>query len=268
MLISTPTEETVYAGPPIPPVPLKVGEVPDADLATAEANVRRFLVNVFGFMVVALGVSALFAAYVDQYRESLNSSLASQLIYLLVGGLLLAAGFISHHIEKMPASVAIATLLGYSASQGALLGFVYRSAYSESLAPVYIGIALVFACMSAYGLSFGVDLTWVRSLLIGSGVALLVSYVMQTEIGISVVAAVTIFVVSVLMLALAGFHRDFLRDLPDSFDNDPGSLKAAAVGALQIYLDLIVIVIVIIQARWIQSAIDDDRSQELEKFKP
>lgn len=263
-----PPIETVYAGPPVPPAPLKVGEAPAADLAAAEADARRFLMQVFGFLVGALAISALFAAYIDQYRESLASPLASQIIYLLIGGLLIVAGLISHKIEKMPASVAIATLIAYSGIQGALLGFAYRAAYSESLAPVYLGIAGVFAAICVYGWRADVDLTTVRSFLIGCGLAFVVAMGMRTVAALSLVAEITIFVVSVLMLALAGYHREFLRDLPGSFDDDRGRRKAAAVGALQIYLDLIVIVIVIIQFRWLTSAVEDDRSRELEKFKP
>lgn len=264
----TPPTETVYAGLPVPPAPLKVGEAPDVDVAAAEADVRRFLVQVFGFIAGALAISALFAAYVDQYRESLAAPLASQIIYLLIGGLLIVAGVISHKIEKMPASVAIATLIAYSGIQGALLGFAYRAAYSESLAPVYLGTAALFAGMSLYGCRAEIDLTTVRSFLIGCGLAFAVAFAIRTVAAVSVVAAITVFVVSVLMLALAGYHRDFLRDLPGSFDDDRGWRKAAAVGALQIYLDLIVIVVVIIQFRWLTSAVEDDRSRELEKFKP
>lgn len=261
-----PPTETVYAGPSIPPAPLKVGEAPAADLAAAEADVRGFLVQVFGFIVGVLAISAFFAAFIDEYRESLASFLATQIIYFLIGGLLIAAGVISRKIDKMPASVAIATLIAYSAMQGALLGFAYRAAYSESLAPVYLGIGIVFAGMWLYGLRAEVDLTTVRSFLIGCGLAFAVAFAMKTAVTLSVMATIIIFVVSVLMLALAGYHRDFLRDLPGSFENDPASRKAAAVGTLQIYLDLIVIVVVIIQLRWLKAAIDEEKRENRQKF--
>lgn len=260
-----PPIETVYAGPPVPPAPLKVDEAPAADLAAAEADARRFLVQVFGYLVGALAISAFFAAYIDQYRESLASPLASQIIYLLIGGLLIVAGVISHKIEKMPASVAIATLIAYSGTQGALLGFAYRAAYSESLAPVYLGIAAVFAAMYLYGWRADVDLTTVRSFLIGCGLALAMAFAIRTVTPLSLIGEITIIVVSVLMLALGGYHRDFLRDLLGSFDDDPRSRKAAAVGALQIYLDLIVIVVIIIQLRWFWDFIEDEKREKRRK---
>jgi len=54
-----------------------------------------------------------------------------------------------------------------------------------------------------------------------------------------------------LMLALIAYHRNFLRDLPSSFEDDPEWWKAAAIGAVQIYLDLVIIIVVVIQTRWL-----------------
>jgi FtsH-binding integral membrane protein len=261
-----PSTETAYDGPPIPPAPLKVGEAAPADVAAAESDERLFLQQVFAFIAGALAISALFAAYMDRYRASLSSFLAGQVIYALIGGLLIAAGLISRKIEKLPASVAVATLVGYSAVQGALLGYAYGAAYLESLAPVYLAIGAVFAGVWLYGRYAELDLTSVRSFLIGSGLALAVAWATEVLFDVSLTAAIVIFVVSVLMLALSGYHRDFLRDLPSSFDDDPGWRKAAAVGALQIYLDLIVIVIIIIQLRWFYAFIEDEKRENRRKF--
>jgi hypothetical protein len=79
--------------------------------------------------------------------------------------------------------------------------------------------------------------------------------------GLSLQSAIAIFVGSGLMLSLLSYHRDFVRDLPASFENDWRWNKAAAIGALLIYLDLVIIIVVVIQARWLASLEDKEERQ-------
>ncbi|HET9741402.1 MAG TPA: Bax inhibitor-1 family protein [Terriglobales bacterium] len=238
-----------------------------AEIQAIETADRKFLIKVFLWIIGALVVSALFAGPSDQSSLLANPVLSYQAVSLAIGGLLLAAVFISHKVDKMPGSVAMATLLAYAGVQGWLFGRLFQMVYRTSLAPVYFVIAVIFGGCAAYGWYFERDVTSWRSLGLGCGLGAAMASLMRLGFGFSIIEALLIFFGTALLIAIVSYHRDYLRDLPDSFENDPQWHKAAAVGALQIYVDLVVIVVVVIQARWLTEAMDESQKARNEERK-
>jgi FtsH-binding integral membrane protein len=251
------TPETSYTGPAIER-PQHVEAAP-AELEQVEHDLDKFMVHVFGWITGALLLSAFFASYADRFEADLPSFVTSNLAFGLIGGMLVMAFVISRKAGNMIPSVAMATLAAYAALQGMLFGFVYRMVYGVSLAPVYLISALVVGALAVYGLRSGTDLTSTRDLLIGGLTVVLVTLLAMIEFGFPTISGCAACAGCWLMLSLVGYHRDLLRDLPASFENDPKWEKAAAVGALQVYLDFVIIVAVVIQARWVRSEVDEYR---------
>jgi FtsH-binding integral membrane protein len=216
------------------------------------------MVQVFAWIAGALLLSAFFASYADRFHTDVPSILSGNLAFVLIGGLLAMVFAISRKAAAMMPGVAMATLAAYASLQGTLFGYVYRSAYGVSLAPVYLVSALVVGALAVYGLCSGADLIGIRSLLIGGVAAFAAALVGMLEFGLPFISACAACTGCWLMLSIVGYHRNFLRDLPDSFENDPRWEKAAVVGALQVYVDMMVIVLVIIQLRWLRW-IEEDR---------
>ena len=256
---SEPIHETVYSGPPLPPRVERVGEVSLADLTETTAALRAFFVRIFCWITGALLLSAFFASYSDRYEGDSSSFLSSllmgQAVWLMIGGLMAVAYGVSRKVGDMPTSVAIAILIAYASLQGALFGWLYRAAYGASLVPVYLCIATVFGLLFACGKLTEIDLTSVRALVIGAVAAFVLAIVFKAVLNLQVIAACAACVCSWLLLSLVSYHSDFLSDLPSSFEDDPHGFKAASVGALQIYLDLMIVMILILQARWIRQSI-------------
>jgi FtsH-binding integral membrane protein len=248
----TPTPETIYNGPPIIPKDPPIVEASSADMAQVEADLRRFLLHTVIGIIGALLLSAFFADFADKKHEELSSfTIFPQLIWLMVGALFLGAGVISRTIERFTGSVAIATLIAYASAQGLIFGFIYRSMYGRSLGPMYLAIAVSFGILWIYGTRSGEDVSCTKSLLIGGAGAAITAFAASFFFGFPILDAIVVFVGSSLMLSLLCYHRDFIRDLPESFEDDWRWNKAAAIGALLIYLDVVIIVVVIIQARWL-----------------
>jgi FtsH-binding integral membrane protein len=126
---------------------------------------------------------------------------------------------------------------------------------------VYLGIAVCFGILWIYGTRSGCDVSSLKALLIGGAGAIVTACLANLFFGVSLQSAIAIFVGSGLMLSLLSYHRDFVRDLPASFENDWRWNKAAAIGALLIYLDLVIIIVVVIQARWLASLEDKEECQ-------
>jgi uncharacterized protein len=246
-----PTRETIYSGPEIPPPPAHAEASPE-DLAEVERDVNSFLVHVFAWIVSGLLVSALFASYSDQFENgTLAFSVAAHGLVASVGAIFALAFAISRNVSKMTTGVAAATLIAYAAIQGLVFGVAYRASYDASLAPVYLMIGVVFAAMTGFAAGSGRDLTSLPVLASGAILAPVTAFSAAFFFGLPTVTVCAEWVGCWLMLALVGYHRNFLRDLPSTFDDDPKWWKAAAIGAVQIYLDLVIIVVVVIQTRWL-----------------
>ncbi|HWC16894.1 MAG TPA: Bax inhibitor-1 family protein [Terriglobales bacterium] len=250
MSFPTPTNETIYAGPPLEPRPPRAEAAPE-DLMEVEGEVNEFIVHVFAWIAGALLISAFFASYCDRWDSGVLLEITGRCLFALIGVMFALAFVISRKVAKMPVSVAIATLIAYAAIQGWLFGLAYRFAYASSIAPVYLGTALLLAILCIYAAKFRKDLTSVSALLIGCATGLLIAVCSEMIFHPPIVTACAVCVGSWLILALAVYHRDFLRDLPATFDDDPKWEKAAAIGALQVYLDLVIIVVIVIQMRWL-----------------
>jgi len=264
----TPAHESIYSGPPLEPRPPRIALPSEEDLEEVEHDVSRFMVHVFAWIAGALLISAFFASYSDRYEGDVGALLVSQNLWFIIAGMMALAYFVSRKVADLPVSVAIAILIAYAALQGVVFGFLYRAVYGASLVPVYLCIATLFAALCIHGISSGLDLTSGRALLTGVAMAAALAIAFTSIMNLQPIATCAACVCSWLLLSLVSYHRDFLRDLPSSFEDDPHGEKAAAVGALQIYLDLMIVMILILQARWIRESIVAlyDRNEDSKKI--
>lgn len=263
MATSGTIHETIYSGPPPEARPDRVPDLPAADLEPVENALHGFIANVFGWIAASLFLSAFFASYSDQWDQSSVSMLVGKTLLAVTGGMFLLAYAISRKVSKMAPSVAIATLIAYASLQGIVFGLSYRAAYDAPLAPVYLCMSILFGSLALYGRYSGIDLTSMRGLLTGVVLAPVLVILLKNMLGMQTIATLAACVCSWLMLALAGYRRDFLRDLPTTFDDDSHWLKAAAVGALEVCLNLVTVVLIVIQLRWLQEFLEDDKRRSL-----
>jgi uncharacterized protein len=245
------THETVYDGPAVTH-PQRVAIDPAcAEVAQVERDIDGFVVHVFQAIAAAFLISAFFASYSDRLDNQVALAVSSRALLLLIGGMLLLAAIVSRKAGDLTVSVATATLVGYAALQGVLFGLAFRIEYGCSFAPGYLSIAAIFTVLFLFGIRSEKDLTTFLPLFSGAVLAFVVALCSMFFWDQKPVAALAACVLCWLTLALVGYHRDFLRDLPSSFEDDPKWKKAAVIGALQIYLDVVIILIIIMQARWL-----------------
>ena len=267
MATSGTIQETIYSGPAPGPRPERVADLPASDLEPVERALHKFIANVFGWIAASLFVSAFFASYADQWDQSSLPMIVGKTLLALTGGMFLLAYAISRKVGTMLPSVAVATLIAYASLEGIVFGLSYRAAYDAPLAPVYLCMSMLFGLLALYGRYSGIDLTSMRGFLTGVVLAPALVGLLKSILGMQTTATLAACVCSWLMLALTGYHREFLRDLPSSFDDDSHWLKAAAVGALQICLYLVTVVLIVIQLRWLQEFFEDDKRQSIESDK-
>lgn len=255
------TRETVYEGPEITRPPGVIIDPACDDVAQVERDIDAFVIHVFARIAGAFLASAFFASYSDRLDNDVALAVSGQALLLLIGGMLVLAAAVSRKVGNLPISVATATLIAYAALQGVLFGLTFRIGYGCSFALGYIGVAAIFGLLCLVGMWSSVDLTSFAPLFGGAVLALMIALGSILLWNVKAVAAWAACVMCWLTLALVGYHRNFLRDLPASFENDPKWQKAAVIGALQIYLDVVVILVIVIQARWLSDLLDDEKRE-------
>jgi FtsH-binding integral membrane protein len=160
---------------------------------------------------------------------------------------MLAANWISNKIEKMPGCVAVAALLAFAFVNGAIFDLLFRGLSGHSFLPVYLSSAALFLFMFVYGNQTEGELTSFPNLAIYACVGILVSMTVNRFMGSPVAVQLGSAAVIMAFLGLIIANLQFLRDLKFEFDDAPPERKAAAVGALLLYLDVVLIFLTVLQ---------------------
>jgi FtsH-binding integral membrane protein len=208
---------------------------------------RRFIANVFVWMFVALGLSAV-CSYIFAFNPELSSLLRdpatgrnnimgtvvmfSPLIFVL----LFRAGF-----NKLPFIGLVLMFMAFSALMGISLSYIFYAYSVGTISSVFITTAVVFGVMAVGGYITHQDLTKFGSIMImlligiliatvlnllilhSSGLDLIISYV-----GVAVFVGLTAYDVQKLKRIGAGLEY-----------GDATASKMAIMGALTLYLDFI-----------------------------
>ena len=236
-----PVTETMYD-------PSQTTQPPDVDMMEVEKEERSFLLRVFAWMVAALVLSAIATDVGSVIYEQLSSLQGPLWLgWPAFALLMLAANWVSNKIEKMPGYVALAALLGFAFVNGAIFDLLFRGMTGCSFLPVYLSSAALFLFIFIYGNQTEGKLTSFPNMGIYACVGLLVSMPVNRFLGSSIAVQLGSAVVILAFLALILANLQFLRDLKFEFDDAPPERKAAAVGALLLYLDLVLIFLTVLQ---------------------
>ena len=106
----------------------------------------------------------------------------------------------------------------------------------------------------------------IRSLTLNGGVAALFSYFLNRQLHSAITMQWASIVVIVLFLVLFMQNLKFLRDLKFEFEDARPEQKAASIGALLLYLDLVIIFVTILRVPWMLIQERTSSNPESEKY--
>lgn len=214
-----------------------------------QAQVKNFMANVFAYMFIALGISALFAylfstnLYLLQYLVNTTGTGLNMLGYVV---LLAPIGFVllmSFGYSRLSAPVLMFLFLVYSAINGISFGFILLNYTSGTVMACFLSASAMFGIMAFMGYTTKQDLTKFGRImimgLIGIIVASLINFFMRSAtmdylisfIGVMIFTGLTAYDVQKLKNIGAGLQY---ADVPAT-----NVKKASILGALNLYLDFI-----------------------------
>lgn len=211
--------------------------------ASVERSVRSMMHRVYGWMSVALAVTATLAYTVAHTPVLVNLILKNPIIFF---GLIIAelgvVFYLSHALNKNSISISTAYVLFfvYAALTGITLATIFLVYTLPSIAVTFVATAGMFGTMALYGYFTNKDLSSLGSILFMALIGLIIGSVINFFLQSSLLDYITSAIgVAVFALLTAYDVQNIKQTGQQLLINGYGTSKAALFGALKLYLDFI-----------------------------
>lgn len=211
-----------------------------------DERLRKFMLQVYNYMTVALAISGLVALGVSMSPAATALIWGTPLKWVAIFaplGMSLAFMFM---INKISSTAALYFLFAFAAVMGISLSSIFIIYKLGSIAQVFFITSATFGSASLYGYTTKKDLTSMGSFLMMGVLGLVIASV----VNIFLTSSVLTFIVSILaVLIFTGLTAYDTQELKSVFDETTGEEqeKAGIIGALNLYLNFINIFVALMQ---------------------
>jgi FtsH-binding integral membrane protein len=216
------------------------------DQVLYDEGLRKFMLQVFNYMTLALAISGLVALGVSMSPAATALIWGTPLKWVAIFaplGMSLAFMFM---INKISSTSAMYFLFVFAAVMGISLSSIFIIYKLGSIAQVFFITSATFGSASLYGYTTKKDLTSMGSFLMMGVLGLVIASV----VNIFLASSVLTFIVSILaVLIFTGLTAYDTQELKSVFDETTGEEqeKAGIIGALNLYLNFINIFVALMQ---------------------
>lgn len=211
-----------------------------------DVGLRNYMIGVYNNMGLGLLVSGVIAYIVGTSPALASAVFGGPQAYLFIFAPLVAVLALSFGIEKMSVNTARLAFYGFAAIMGISLSSIFITYQLGSIFQVFLITACMFGGMSLYGYTTKKDLTSIGSFLImglwGIVIASIINIFMQNNLMQLVIA----FIGVIVFTGLTAYDTQKIKEIYYHTEGDTRA-KAAIMGALNLYLDFINLMISLIQ---------------------
>ena len=214
-----------------------------------QTQVKNFMANVFAYMFMALGISALFAylfASNPELRQYLINDTNTGLNALGYIVMFAPIGFVllmSFGFSKLSAPVLVLLFVVYSALTGISFGFILLRYTSGTVLACFLSSAAMFGIMAFMGYTTKQDLTKFGRILIMGLIGIIVASLINLFMGSSSLDYLISFLGVMIFTGLTAYDVQKLKNIGTGiqYADVPASdvKKISILGALNLYLDFI-----------------------------
>lgn len=214
--------------------------------ATPAVSLKRYTAQVFLIMFLGLMVSFALAFFLsntfDGYLIVMKvwNAVPYLHIILLVAELVVVIAM-SAMIQKLSPAAATVCFFVYAVLSGLTFVPIFIAYDLGSLALIFGFTALYFGGMAVFGFFTSIDLSRIRTLLVGGLIFLVIANILMLFIpGLQVIDRVLCTIGVVVFLAYTAYDTQKIKTFYAAFQQDDAMLKKAGViSALQLYLDFV-----------------------------
>lgn len=211
----------------------------EAAVSTAES--RKFLLNVYNWMTIGLGLTGLIAFGIA--RTGFILELLLQFQFLFWGIIILQFVIVialSAAIQKMPSVVAIGAFFLYSALTGVTFSVLFLVYTEFSIAYTFFICAAMFGSVSVFGYITKMDLSRFGGFLFMGLIGIIISSVVNIFLQSSTLYWLISYAGVLLFVGLTAYDTQKIKNLSrEVVAGSEEGKKAAVYGALSLYLDFI-----------------------------
>lgn len=219
-----------------------------------QESLNRYTAKTFGMMFLGLLVTFAIAFYLSNTLSGimLTLNVLSALPWLQVGILiaeLVVVLVMSARLRKMSPVTATVCFFLYAVLTGITFGILFLAGSIAmdatynlgNLAMIFGFTALYFGGMAVFGFLTKIDLSRLRTLLVGGLIALIVANILMAIFNVGGVAERVMCTIGVIIfLAYTAYDTQKIKAFYYGFQGDDAMLKKASViSALELYLDFI-----------------------------
>ncbi|MFZ4543119.1 MAG: Bax inhibitor-1/YccA family protein [Saprospiraceae bacterium] len=205
------------------------------------SETARFITRVFGWMSIALVVTAFTSMYVLSSEALMTLIFGNKIVFfgLIIAELGLVVS-LSGWINKMSAATATAVFLFYSCFNGLTLSSIFLMYTAGSIASTFFVTAGTFAIMAVYGYTTKSDLTKLGNLLFMALIGLILASIVNWFLASSMLYWIITYVGVLIFTGLIAYDTQQIKNMYNSAtEGTEAYTKLAILGALRLYLDFI-----------------------------
>jgi FtsH-binding integral membrane protein len=204
--------------------------------ATTQLDERELFSKVFGWMALALGITALVSMITIQ-SGLVNSIMGNPIIFFgLIIGQLIMVFVLSGKISSMSTATAQLVFFGYAALNGLTFSAIFLAYTSTSIVSTFTITAGIFGFMAVYGYTTDQDLTSFGSYALMGVVGLIIASVVNMFLQSSFLYWVITYAGVLIFTGLVAYDTQKIKKMARSGATGD---KVAIMGALSLYLDFV-----------------------------
>lgn len=211
--------------------------------AKTASHVNSFILSVYNWMAIGLGLTGVVAYYVAGSQAMLNIIFGNKIVFY---GLIIAElGFVfylSARIQKISSGAATSLFLIYAALNGATMASIFILYTRSSIVSTFFICAATFGVCSLYGMVTKKDLTSIGNFMFMGLIGIIIASVVNFFVQSSAIAMIINYVGVLVFVGLTAYDTQKIKQmaLSQPADLDAGTVrKGAIIGALSLYLDFI-----------------------------
>jgi uncharacterized protein len=214
--------------------------------AEIDLGLRRYMLFVYNYMAMGLGVTGL-VAYAAVATGLYQQIAGTPLIWLVMLAPILPVVFLSARIDRIGFGTAQAVFWIYAGLMGLSLAGLLLVYTGTSVARVFFISAGTFAAMSAYGYATSRDLARLGSFLMMGLIGIVLASLVNIFVGSSGLQFVISVIGVLVFTGLTAYDTQRIRQVYLSGSLGTDLAKTALMGALTLYLDFINLFVMLLQ---------------------
>lgn len=212
---------------------------------TAIPVAKTFIAGVFGWMFLALGITAITSWLFASSPELMASLYNAQGGMTLLGWIVMLApiGFViwlSAGFNRMSASSMVLVFVAYSILMGMSLSFIFLAYTGASIATTFMITAGMFGVMALLGYTTKTDLTRFGSIMMMGLIGIIIASVVNMFLHSSGMDYIISFLGVLIFTGLSAYDVQKLKRIGAGMvEGAENTRKMTIMGALTLYLDFI-----------------------------